>query len=97
MKRIPQTFPVFQKNLHCAQKWPKVKHGKILKSYPLAKRQSMIISVLFDSCAHLTLPFWIKEIPENSSSFPGKFTLCTKIAKNLAWKDFEVLPLAKRQ
>ena len=57
-------------------------YGKILKSYPLAKWELMKISVLFHSFAHLTLPLWIKRIPENFSSFPGKFTLYTKKAKN---------------
>ena len=53
-----------------------------LKSYPLAKWESMKISVLFHSCVHLTLPFWIKRIPENFSSFAGKFTLCTTMTEN---------------
>ena len=79
---ILQSFPVFQENLHCVQIWPKIKHGKILKSDPLIKWQSMKISVLFHSFAHLALPFWVKRIPENFSTFPGKFTLCEKRVKN---------------
>ena len=73
IKRIPENF--------CA-KWQKIKCGKNLKSYPLAKWQSIEISVLFHSFANLTLPLWIKRIPENFCSFPGKFTLCAKMAKN---------------
>ena len=87
-----KTSPVFQENLHCVEKWPKIKCGKILKSYPLAKWQSVEISVLFHSFAHLTLPLWIKRIPENFSSFPGKFTLYTKKDKNYIQQDFKVLP-----
>ena len=58
------------------------KYGKILKSYPLAKWKSMGIPVLSHSCVHLTTPFWLKISPEKLSSFPRKFTLCAKMAKN---------------
>ena len=47
-----KSFPVFQENLHCKQKWPKIKYGKILKTYPLAMWQSIEISVLFHPCVH---------------------------------------------
>ena len=86
------TSPVFQENLHCTLKRTKIIYSKILKSYPLAKKRSMEISVLFHSCAHLTLPFWIKIIPENFSSFPGKFALYTKITYRKILKSY---PLAK--
>ena len=47
-----KTSPVFQENLQCVKKWAKIKCGKILKSYLLAKKQSMEMSVLFHSFAH---------------------------------------------
>ena len=82
IKRISVNFSSFPGKFTLCAKMPKIKCSKILKSYPLAKRQSTKISVLFHSFAHLTLPLWMKIIPENFSSFPGKLTLCAKIAKN---------------
>ena len=96
-KKFLKTFPVFHENLHCAQKWPKILHGKILKSYPLAKWPSMEISVLFHSFAYLTLPFRIKRIPVHFSSFPGKFTLYTKKDKNYIRKILKSYLLAKKR
>ena len=92
-----QSFPVFQENLHCVQTWPKIEYGKILKSYPLAKWKSMEISVLFHKCIHITLPFWLKRITDNFSSFQRKFTLHTKMAKNKYGKILKSYPLVKWQ
>ena len=65
-------------------------HGKTWKSYPLAKWPSMEMSVLFHQFVHFILLSWLKRIPVNFSSFPGKFTLCAKMAENEVWQDFEV-------
>ena len=91
-KRIPENFSSFPGKFTLYTKRPKIKYSKILNSYPLAKWQSMEISILFHKCVYLTPPFWLKRFPENISSFPGKFTLCTKMAKNWVWQDFEVFP-----
>ena len=73
-----RTSPVSPENLHCAQKWPKIEYGKILKSYPQVKWPSIGISVLFHNCVYLTLPSWLKRIPVHFSSFPGKFYIVRK-------------------
>ena len=82
INRIPENLSSFPGKFTLCKNWPKIKHGKTLKSYTLARWQVMEISVLFHSCVHLTLPFWIKRIPENFSSFPGNFALGTKMVKN---------------
>ena len=77
------------------KKWPKIKYGKILNFYRLAKWQSMEILVLFHKCVYLTLPFWLKRFPENISSFLGKFTLYTEKAKMEYGKILKSYPLVK--
>ena len=69
------------------QKWPKIKYGKILKSDLQDMWQEIQFEVLSPPgkveinanfgliplmCTlNTALPFWIKRIPENVSSFPG--------------------------
>ena len=53
-----------------------------LKSHTVAMWQSMEVSVLFHTCVYQILPFWLKRSFENSSSVPGNFTSCAKLAKN---------------
>ena len=50
-KRIPENFSSFPGKVTLwLQKSPKIKHDKILKSYPLAKWQSIEISIPFHTC-----------------------------------------------
>ena len=59
---------------------PEMSLVEFLKSYPLAMWQSMVVSVLFHSCLYQTLQILAVKIFYSSSSSPGKFTLCAKIA-----------------
>ena len=45
-KELVYTSPVFQENLHCVQKRPKIKYSKILKSDLQAMWQEMEFEVL---------------------------------------------------
>ena len=64
--KVPLIFP---ENFRYVQNLPKNEFGEILRSYNLAKWQSIEISILFHTCVHLTLPFLIERIPENFSGF----------------------------
>ena len=57
-KEFLKTSPVFQENLHCVQKWPRIKCGKILKFYPLGEWESMGYSIFY--------PYW-----GDGRKFPG--------------------------
>ena len=91
-KEFLESFPVFQKNLHCVQNLNKNGFDRTLRFYPLIMWKSIKISVLFHKSAHRTLPFWPKRIFGKFPSFPEKLTLCANFGQKWFWWDFEVLP-----
>ena len=67
-------FSQFSRKFTLSQEnWSQNEFGGILKSYSMGLWQSMESYVLFHKLAYRRPLFWLKIVPVNSPSFPGKF------------------------